>query len=236
MTSLAVVVAMRWEARTLGSFGDAIAVVGPGAGPATAAAQRLVAAGAEGLVSWGVAAGLDPGLAPGALLLPDGVIGEDGVHRRPSAPWRARLIARLTHLQPLTGAVAETATLLGDAAAKSALRARTGAVAADMESAAVLRAAAAAGVPALVVRVVLDPAAGAVPPAWARVVDPAGRLQPAALWPLLLRPGAWPAGLALAHQRRRAARTLRRAGAALGADRTRPQRPRAAAATTPPGG
>ena len=63
----------------------------------------------------------------------------------------------------MPGDIAGSETIIATAAAKSALRAASGAVAVDMESAAVARLAREAGIPFAVVRAVSDPAQRALP-------------------------------------------------------------------------
>ena len=75
--------------------------------------------------------------------------------------------------------LATSVEVLATPGAKAGLRARTGAGAVDMESAAILRRAAAAGIPALVVRAVSDTADEAVPAALGRLVTPDGRARAA---------------------------------------------------------
>lgn len=217
MTAIAVVAAMGWEARGLARSAVEVAVSGPGPGCAAHAARRLAAAGASGLVSWGVAAGLDPALEPGDLLLPRRVSTADGDIQRLDSDWHARVLTRCEAFRPVTGVLVESSALLCDAGAKATLRERSGAVACDMESAAVVGVALESGLPALVVRAVLDPASAAVPERWARVVSACGEIDPRALVGALLRPALWRSGLALARYRRSAARTLRAAAPSLAA-------------------
>jgi hypothetical protein len=70
---------------------------------------------------------------------------------------------------------------------KAQLREATGAVAVDMESALVLRAAARLGVPGLVVRAVSDPAGRSVPRELVRLVTDDRRPRPGAVGALLVR-------------------------------------------------
>jgi len=211
MTDAGVVVAMRWEAHGLEDLGGRLAIAGPGAARAEAAARRLVDDGAGALVSWGAAAGLDPALAPGTLLLPERVVAADGNCYALTGTWHTRVAERTVDLGPARGPLAETRSLLGDSLSKAALRARTDAVAADMESAAVARVAQASRLPVLVVRAVLDPAGAGVPEAWSGVVGPDGGLRPGAAMAAALHPALWGDALALARWRRRAARSLRAA-------------------------
>lgn len=211
----AVVAAMRWETRGLDGAASVLVVAGAGPARAEAAARRLIAAGATALVSWGAAAGLAPAVAPGALLLPSRVIAADGTIHVVDPDWHGRAVARMGPAGGAGASLAETVALLDHPAAKAALHRETGAVAGDMESAAVARVAHEHGAPLLVVRAVLDPASVAVPLAWARAVGADGRVRARRVAAALLRPALWPAGARLAVYRRRASRALRRAAPVL---------------------
>ena len=78
------------------TLGDGTLLVLSGIGPVSAAegARRLVLSGARALISWGVAGGLDPQLAAGALVLPEAVISPENrvfpTAREPRQPARSR--------------------------------------------------------------------------------------------------------------------------------------------------
>src|SRR5262249_47033598 len=106
--------------------------------------------------------------------------------------------------------------VLGSARDKAALYAATGALAADMESAAVMAAATAAGLAALVVRGVSDAAGDSVPPALASVLDVDGRVHAARFVALALsRPRLVSDALALQRGSRKALAAVARALGAL---------------------
>ena len=154
------------------------------------------------LVSFGLAGGLDPGLQPGTLLVPPVVLADDGRWQTDSA-----LAARLGGFT--SGALFGDGMILETAMAKAALRARTGAVAVDLESAAVARAAARHGLPFAVLRAVCDPAGRGLPRAAVIALDSKGRigtLRVAAA--ILARPGDIPALIALGRDAARARRAL----------------------------
>jgi len=186
---------------------------GIGAAGARRAALRCVQRGAQALASWGCAAGLDPALGPGSVLVPARVIGPDAeVYPTPDG-WRHRLLERVGDVIAVgTDPVATAETVLETAGAKADLFERSGAAAADMESAAVAGLAVEHGLPFLVVRVVLDAAGAALPGRLDRVVDAAGRVRTSGLVArLALRPKDWPRWLGLArslHAARRSMKTL----------------------------
>ncbi|MGF1447762.1 MAG: hypothetical protein ACFBRM_16410 [Pikeienuella sp.] len=87
--------------------------------------------GARMILSWGVAGALSPDLAPGDLILPDGVVGPDGA-THPLASHLFPEEAGAPDEAPMLIAGADTMVLR--AADRAALRTRTGAVAVDMET------------------------------------------------------------------------------------------------------
>jgi adenosylhomocysteine nucleosidase len=186
-----------------------VAITAARPGRARACAERLVAEGATGLVSFGLAGGLDPALEPGALLLPQRVIGPDGAVYPTDSKWRRSLEA-------MTGAEAASVLLGSDAvvatpADKARLFCETGAAAVDMESHAAASVAAAAKLPFLVVRAVADPAGRTIPRAALAGLDAEGRTL---ILPVILaltkRPGELPGLLRLAADSRAGFETLRR--------------------------
>jgi nucleoside phosphorylase len=154
----------------------------------------------------GLAGALARGLAPGDVLVPARVVEAGGRAHGADAALAAALGLAL-EAQTLLGSDRLVATV----ADKAACHAATGAVAVDMESHAVARAAQAAGLPFLAIRVIADPADAAIPPAARASVGADGRVRVAAtLLGLLRRPQDLPALLALgrasavAHARLRA--------------------------------
>ncbi len=142
-----------------------VACAGADSARAAAAAEALIAGGADALVSFGVAGGLDPALGPGALLLSEQVIAPDGTATAADAGWR-RAVLRRAEPAGLTlagGALAGSDAAVTGVGDKLALHRDRGALAVDMESHAVGRVAEAAGLPFLVLRAVADPAGRALP-------------------------------------------------------------------------
>lgn len=121
---------------------------------------RAIRPGCLGLVSFGVAGGLDPGLRPGDCVVATAVIAED--RRLPTDPnWSHRVAQMLPG--SVAGDILGVADPLLDPSVKNLVHRRTGAVAVDMESHIVARVAAARDVPLLAIRVVTDPAQRIVP-------------------------------------------------------------------------
>jgi adenosylhomocysteine nucleosidase len=188
-----------------------IAVSGTGSARAYQTGKRLIDAGATALASWGSAAALDSRLAPGSLLLPDEVIARTGRVFAVNADWRQRLLEHLTADATIyAGAIAESAQVLASAAEKSALATRSGAAAADMESAALAELAHDAGISFIVVRAIADGANTAVPTRLTNAIRSDGTVRPSSLGWLALSPWHWPTALRLAWQFRAALLTLAR--------------------------
>jgi adenosylhomocysteine nucleosidase len=208
---------------------EARIAAGPGVRAVAAGGARLesllaaaIAEGAAGILSFGIAGGLDPALRPGALLLADGIIAGD--ERWPvNAAWRARLVARLSG--GLAGNLAGTDAPVLSPAAKRALAA-TGARAVDMESHVAARLAAAHGLPFTALRVVCDPAERAIPPAAvAGMREDGGTNLGAILRAILRAPGQLPAMIGLAGDARVAFATLERCRRALASELQPPGSP-----------
>jgi adenosylhomocysteine nucleosidase len=161
-------------------------VGGVGAAAAARAAGLLVSGHRPGLlVSAGFAGGLDPALARGAVVRPAAVVAEEG---GPSLPLE--VVGAPAASSPVT--IISVAAIVGTAAAKRDLAARSGAGLVDMETHAVATVAAAAGLPCAGVRVISDAADDDLPrevAALARPQSPLRRLG-TALGAVGRRPGA----------------------------------------------
>ena len=191
---------------------------GPGPEAASHAADELLAAGCGALLSFGVAGGLHPALPAGHLVLADAIVTPQGQRFPTDAAWGARLCALLTGDRKAgPGTIAGSDQPLFSVAEKRALHEATGAVAVDMESHAVGRAAAGAGVPFMAVRAVCDPATSAVPGCLADAVDDTGRPRLGMILArLAARPADLPRLLVLARHQRLALAALRCVGGDAG--------------------
>lgn len=181
---------------------------------ARAGAERLLAEGAGALISFGIAGGLDIGLAPGSLVVADAVAPPEGPSIETDPQWRGSFVARLDPGEATVATIAGNDQVVATVADKRALLDRTGAVAVDMESHGVAAVARAASVPLLVLRVIADPAARAVPSIAVGALGADGRARPA---PLLGRLATKPWELLplvrIAFDSRRALRVLDRLAA-----------------------
>jgi len=184
-------------------------VIAAGGTPAQAqaAAERACAEGAAALLSFGLAGGLDPALAAGALVIPHWVV--NGPARYPVADALLAWLGGAT-----TEAIAAAGATVAPAAAKALLWRSSGAAAVDLESGAVAAVARRHGRPFAVLRAICDPAWRDLPPAALVALDGAGAIG---LWrvagSVLARPSQIPGLLALAGDAARArASLIRRVG------------------------
>ena len=170
---------------------------GMGAGAADRAAARLLADGPRAVVAAGFCGGLDPSLRVGDLVAAEAVTDEDGA-RLPADPG-------LLAAAPGRRGVLVSARRL---ARTPADRSRLEGLAVDLESAAIARRCAEAGVPFLALRAVTDEA-GHVLPDFDRLMNAAGQLTPGlGLIHFLLHPGQLAGLVRVGRGARRASRTL----------------------------
>ena len=202
---LGFVVGLAAEARIARRLG-LVAIGGGMPAGAEAAAEWLVAQGVRGLVSFGLAGGLDPALRPGDIMVPAMVRVDrtDFATTDLAGPTSGRLLAGT--------AIAATA------AAKQTLYTTTGAAAIDLESGAVALVAQRHNLPFAVLRAICDPAERDLPPAALAALDATGAIG---VWRILLslarRPAQLPGLVTLARDAAIARRALLRA-----ADQIRP--------------
>ena len=200
---MGIVVGLEAEARIARLLGAPVEVGGGEAEGAEAAASRLIGAGIRSLLSFGLAGGLDPSLAPGALIVPDVILSADG--HFPTHPPLAAALGRVG------GAVWSGGAVLPTEAAKRAVYEKTGAAAVDLESAAVAAAAARRAIPFAALRAICDPAGRSLPRAALVALDGQGRIGP---WRVartaLAHPRELPSLLALASDAAKARRALAR--------------------------
>jgi len=214
--SVGVIVGVQAEARCLAGLGVLVGCSGARPARLRAEAARLLGAGVQGLVSFGLAGALVSELAPGELVVAEAVVLPDGRRLAVDADWRRRLVAVVGGGG---GTLAGSERLVASAAAKAALHAATGACAVDMESHVVAGAAAAAGLPFVLVRAIADPSGRAIPPSARHALGADGEVRPAAvLAGLLRRPQDLAALLRLGRDSARAFATLRRVAALAGPD------------------
>ena len=212
---LGIVTGLPAEARAArGGEPEDIRIVCCGASTARAAAlaRTLVDQGAAGLFSFGTAGALQPGLSPGTVVIASEIVGTAGETFEVDGDWTARLDSELRPaLDTVSAPIAGTEGPVGDVEAKAALGKSSGAAAVDMESHAVARIGAAAGLPVTAVRAIVDPAERPLPSALLSALSSDGRPRAGQiLMESLGRPSDLPALVRLSWDYRRALRSLRR--------------------------
>jgi adenosylhomocysteine nucleosidase len=181
---------------------------GPGLERAARAAERALAQGAVALVSWGLVGALDAALAPGTVVLPRRVLCQGDVPRSVDAAWHARLMSLSTVFATSYGDLLTVPAALDSPQSKADAAAATGAAAVDMESVAIARIAANAGVPFVALRVVVDALGDSLPGDAEAWIDERGNRRLPAVWRAVFRPSEWRALLTLAQRYRVASRVL----------------------------
>ncbi len=198
-----VITGLEAEARIARRAGLPTVVAGGARETRAASIERVIAKGATGLISFGIAGGLHPKLQPGTVLLPETVHTEAGEAFVTDERWRRRLLAHIPGAA--SGAIYGAEAVVARVAEKKALFDRTRAVAVDLESAAVARAAAGAGIPFVVLRTVADPAHRSLPKAATFGLTSEGKVAYGVVFGHLVRkPHQVPALLMIALQTRRA--------------------------------
>jgi adenosylhomocysteine nucleosidase len=160
LTILGVVVALEIEARGLvkksvikgGATclpeGILLEISGNGAEHGRLAAETLIKDGATSLLTWGSAGALHPILSPGSLIIPEKVLLPNQIGLAVDVAWHRRLFTYLSeHFKLYTGPLFQSPTILTSPLEKGKLFRQHGAIAVDMESAAVADVARQAQVP-----------------------------------------------------------------------------------------
>lgn len=207
-----VVVGLAFEARIAAR--SARKVVCGGAGRDLAATLHdAIDANCRGLMSFGIAGGLRPDLAPGTCIVASAIVDGDSQFST-NHDWSQKLLQSLPRSR--AGIVAGSSGPIATSAAKSALHLSTGAVAVDMESHVVARVAAERHLPMAALRVICDPAARALPDMAFRSVRVDGTADVMALLRSIARqPQQVPALVRVALDARHARATLLQCGQAL---------------------
>jgi len=151
------------EARVARAAGFQV-IVGAGDPERTTDLVRAAVRHAKCLISFGIAGGLAPHLRAGDVVLSAEVIGTEQTWRA-SDRFRGQLVDLACRLGAAQGPVLGASVLLASQDDKAQAWRETGALAVDMESAIVARAAHAVGIPFLVLRTIADPATRELPSA-----------------------------------------------------------------------
>jgi adenosylhomocysteine nucleosidase len=216
---LGIVSGLALEARRLGrarAASNTETIVATGAGESAArAAERLVASGAEALMSFGLAGALNPELVSGDLVVAARIVEVTGASHDCDEGWRAHLVAALRQagVTSRVGALLGSDVVVAEPEEKVACHLESGAQAIDTESHHVARTAAAAGLPFAALRVIVDPQQYRIPASALVAYGDDGVLRPLTLAvEIMRRPTDLPALLALARRSRTALRSLGRVG------------------------
>ena len=173
--SVIALVGLAFEARIAAGPGVLVAC----RGRETADLLRLaLGAGCRSIISFGVRGGLEPDLLPGDCVVASAIIDYPAV--RPTDPLWSRKLADMIP-DARHGPIMGVNAVVSDPADKRKLHAFTGAVAIDMESHLVARLADAHGLAFAAVRVIIDPAHRAVPPAALLAMAPGGSTDVSAM-------------------------------------------------------
>ena len=177
--------------------------VGGGSAEGAAHAAEALVGKVDGLVSFGLAGGLDSVLAPGAIIIPHRVVSAGS-----SYDCDPDLVTRLGG--PTCDLLLGGTTIAATARQKSELFATTGASAIDLETGAVAAVAKRHGLPFAALRAVADPAIRALPEAALLALDAEGRIRLARIAASLGRsPAQIPQLAALARDAAAARRALK---------------------------
>jgi len=212
LTVLVAVTGMQREAKLLRDRCDVI-VAGSDNSTLAAKIEAAIEQGARALLSFGICGALSPKLAIGGVVIGSEVIFEDRC-------WCADDVwsNAIAHSCSATiGAVAGSDSALFVQDSKAAHHQQTGAIAVDMESHIVARAAAAHGLPFAVLRAVSDAAHHTLPPAAAFGLNKEGHVDYSAVFLSLLdEPSQFRALIRTARDASTAMKSLRRCVKSLG--------------------
>lgn len=186
-------------------------VSGMGAKLAEEAAERLLYERVNSLLSWGTAAGLGPNIKSGDLVLPETIVDRYGTTFNTDNKWTKEIVHLMQNssIKIHHGLLAETIGVLDTQKQKNDLAERTGAIAADMETAAIARVAKRNKLPCTVIRSIVDESCDIMPYEVLKHIDCFGNPNiMEILDELIFNPGLFPKIFQLAGAMRAATTTL----------------------------
>ncbi|HTQ71995.1 MAG TPA: hypothetical protein VMH92_10945 [Acidocella sp.] len=199
---IGIVTGLQAEAGWLRKAGFMVRAGGGTPHGAVEAAEALAGAGAQALISFGLAGGLKPGLKPGSVLVPSVVISGTLTY-----PCDDRLMKFLGGATP--GAILAGQQIASSRQAKTLLYQRSHPDAIDLESGSVAEIAKANNLPFAVLRAVADPAERDLPPAALVALKEDGSLDVIRLMRSIARqPGQIPGLVAVGRDAKAARRAL----------------------------
>jgi adenosylhomocysteine nucleosidase len=149
--------------------------------------EEAIGSGVRGVISFGIAGGLRPGLKPGTIIIGTSVLHSSGRTYTADARWSDRLFEAIPNAE--SGPIAGSGSIIARRDEKRAIYLGSGAFAADMESHVVAQTATDHRIPFAVLRVVADPATLSLPPAAVEGLNSDGTPNiPAVLRSLATRP------------------------------------------------
>ncbi len=155
-----------------------VAYSGAGAANAQLSAALLISKGASQLISWGCAAALDDALKPGDLVIAERLITRDDEYIEVNHRWHTHAHSLLSPLlTTFIGDLTESESIVSSNKEKQHLHTITQAIALDMESAAIAKAAKEKNLPFLTIRVIVDPANMNMPAAISYAIDDHGEIS-----------------------------------------------------------
>jgi adenosylhomocysteine nucleosidase len=169
-------------------------------------------ASVRGIISFGIAGGLDPSLEPGDLVVADDVMTADG--RWATAAALSKSLVEGTNIgrrKIVGGTIVGAEEIIQHPREKIQLHKETGATAVDMESHIAAAYAASVGLPFAALRVINDPASRSLPALALNALKPNGDICPRkVLRGVARKPSVIPSLMRTAHDFNRAIATLRR--------------------------
>jgi len=183
------VTGLAFEARIAADFYTRAICSGDGSTLVASLASAIVG-DCCGLISFGIAGGLSPGLRAGTCIVGSTIVAEN-IELSTDRHWSQALLRLIP--DAIHGAIAGVTTIAAHPDAKRSLHMSTGALAVDNESHVVASVAAACGLPMAAVRVIMDPVTRELPAAALAALRANGTIDLAALiHSIMRRPGELP--------------------------------------------
>ncbi len=175
------------------------------------AAALLIKQGAEALVSWGVAGGLNEGLHSGDIIIADKIISNDNEYPC-SAHWQEQCLIHLSSdsYRIVSSSIYSDEIICSSPRDKVKLHQQSGADAVDMESAAIAGLAKEMELDFIAIRTICDEAIAAIPAAVIKHTDHLGKPKPISfVLSCIFNPAQIPSLLILARAFKKAINTMK---------------------------